>query len=172
MRELGLFGLAIAEEHGGLGLRLPVFAAVMEELAKGWASLAAYVNSHSTVAYVIARYGTAAQQSRYLPHLASGALRAAMCLTEAEAGSDLQTIRTTALREGNSYIVNGSKIYVTNGDRAGLLLVLAKTDPGAEKTSRGISLLLVPKDGPGVGVAGAFHKMAFGQVDTVEIHFE
>jgi len=172
MKALGLFGIAVPEEYGGLGLRLPVFAMVMEELAKGWTSLAAYVNSHSTVAYVIARYGTPAQQSHYLPHLASGELRTALCLTEAEAGSDLQAIRTTAHRNEDAYIVNGGKIYVTNGDKAGLLLVLAKTDPMAKKTSRGISLLLVPKDIPGVHVAGTFHKMGFGQVDTVEILLE
>ena len=169
MRELGLFGVAVAEEHGGLGLRLPVFAAVMEELAKGWTSLAAYVNSHSTVAYVIGRHGTAEQKARYLPRMVSGEVRGALCLTEPGAGSDLQAIATTARAEGDRYIVNGSKFFVTNGARASLLLTLVKTDATADPAKNGISLLLVDKDAPGVKVAGTFHKMAYGHVDTVEI---
>ena len=169
MRELGLFGVAVAEEHGGLGLRLPVFAAVMEELAKGWTSLAAYVNSHSTVAYVIGRHGTAEQKVRYLPRMVSGEVRGALCLTEPGAGSDLQAIATTARAEGDRYIVNGSKFFVTNGARASLLLTLVKTDATANPAKNGISLLLVDKDAPGVKVAGTFHKMAYDHVDTVEI---
>ena len=169
MRELGLFGLAVAEEHGGLGLRLPVFAAVMEELAKGWTSLAAYVNSHSTVAYVIGRHGTAEQKAHYLPRMASGGARGALCLTEPGAGSDLQSIATVARAEGDRFVVKGSKFFVTNGARASLLLTLAKTDPAAQPAKNGISLLLVDKDAPGVKVAGSVHKMAYGHVDTVEI---
>jgi alkylation response protein AidB-like acyl-CoA dehydrogenase len=169
MRALGLFGLAVAEEHGGLALRLPVFAAVMEELAKGWTSLAAYVNSHSTVAYVIGRHGTEAQKTHYLPRMATGEVRGALCLTEPGAGSDLQSIATTARASGGFFVVNGSKFFVTNGAHASLLLVLAKTDPEAKPAKKGISLLLVDKDLPGVVVAGTFHKMAYGHVDTVEI---
>jgi alkylation response protein AidB-like acyl-CoA dehydrogenase len=169
MRQLGLFGLAIAEQHGGLGLRLPVFAAVMEELAKGWTSLAAYVNSHSTVAYVIGRHGTPEQKARYLPRMASGEIRGALCLTEPGAGSDLQSIATIARAEGDQFVVKGSKFFVTNGARASLLLALVKTDATANPAKNGISLLLVDKDAPGVKVAGTFHKMAYGHVDTVEI---
>lgn len=169
MRELGLFGLAVAETHGGLGLRLPVFAAVMEELAKGWTSLAAYLNSHSTVAYVIGRYGTEAQQKSYLPRMATGEVRAALCLTEPGAGSDLQAIATTARSVGGNFVVKGSKFFVTNGARANLLLTLVKTDPAASPAKTGISLLLVEKDAPGVSVGSTFDKMAYGHVDTVEI---
>ena len=172
MRELGLFGLAIAEEHGGLGLRLPVFAAVMEELAKGWTSLAAYVNSHSTVAYVIGRHGTAEQKARHLPRMASGEDRGALCLTEPNAGSDLQSLATVARPEGDRFVVKGSKFFVTNGARATLLLALVKTDPAAQPAKNGISLLLIDKDAPGVKVAGTFDKMAYGHVDTVEILLE
>ena len=169
MRELGLFGLVIAETHGGLALRLPVFAAVMEELAKGWTSLAAYVNSHSTVAYAIGRHGTDAQRSHYLPRMATGEVRGALCLTEPGAGSDLQSIGTTARAGGGKFIVKGSKFFVTNGARAELLLTLVKTDPAAQPAKNGISLLLVDKDAPGVSVGSTFHKMAYGHVDTVEI---
>ena len=169
MRDLGLFGIAIAEAHGGLALRLPVFAAVMEELAKGWTTLAAYVNSHSTVAYVIGRHGTPAQQEKYLPQMASGALRGALCLTEPGTGSDLQAIRATAKLSGTDYELSGTKFFVTNGARAGLLLVLVKTDPAAEPAKKGISLLLVEKAESGVKQGSTFHKMAYGHVDTVEI---
>ena len=169
MRELGLFGLAVAEERGGLALRLPVFAAVMEELAKGWTSLAAYVNSHSTVAYVIGKYGTDAQKAHCLPRMATGEVRGALCLTEPGAGSDLQSIATTARAADGHFIVRGSKFFVTNGARASLLLTLVRTDPEAKPTKNGISLLLIDKDLPGVKVAGTFHKMAYGHVDTVEI---
>jgi alkylation response protein AidB-like acyl-CoA dehydrogenase len=169
MRDLGLFGIAIAEAHGGLALRFPVFAAVMEELAKGWTTLAAYVNSHSTVAYVIGRHGTPEQQARYLPRMASGELRGALCLTEPEAGSDLQAIRAVAKASGAHFELSGSKFFVTNGGRAGLLLVLAKTDPAAQPAKNGISLLLVEKDQSGVKQGSTFHKMAYGHVDTVEI---
>jgi alkylation response protein AidB-like acyl-CoA dehydrogenase len=172
MREMGLFGMAVPEQYGGLGLRLPVVAAVMEELAKGWTSIAAYVNSHSTVAHVIASHGTEQQKTSYLPKLATGETRAALCLTEAEAGSDLQAIKTTAVKVNDTYTTTGNKIYVTNGEKAELLLVLAKTDPRAEKASKGISLLLVERSWPGVNVGSTFRKMGFDLVDTVEISFE
>ena len=169
MRDIGLFSLVVPEEHGGLSLRLPVFAAVLEELAKGWTSLAAFINSHSTVAYIIGKYGTPEQQRRYLPHMANGDVRAALCLTEPDAGSDLQSISMTARTSDTGFHVNGSKVFVTNGARANLLLTLVKTDPLASPAKSGISLLLVAKETPGVSVTGTFHKMAYGHVDTVEI---
>lgn len=169
MMELGLFGIAVPEEHGGLGLSLPAFACVMETLSKVWTSLAAYVNSHSTVAHALARYGTAAQKARLLPKLATGELRGALCLTEPHAGSDLQAIETRAEKAEGGYVLSGNKIYVTNGARAGLLLVLAKTDRQPAKPSQGMSLFLVEKPRDGVTVASPYHKMGFGLVDTVEI---
>lgn len=169
MRELGIFGLVIAENYGGLELRLPVFASVMEELAKGWTSLAAYVNSHSTVAYAVGRHGTDEQRTQYLARMATGDIRGALCLTEPGAGSDLQSIVTTASLDGDKFIVKGSKFFVTNGARANLLLTLVKTEPAAKPAKNGISLLLVDKDAPGVSVGSTFHKMAYGHVDTVEI---
>jgi alkylation response protein AidB-like acyl-CoA dehydrogenase len=172
MRDLGLFGIAVGEAHGGLGLRLPVFAAVMEELAKGWTTLAAYVNSHSTVAYVIGRHGTDAQCAQYLPRMASGELRAALCLTEPGTGSDLQAIQATARQTGDAYALSGSKFFVTNGGRAGLLLVLARTDPKAQPAKRGISLLVVEKGSSGAEQGSTFRKMAYGLVDTVEIKLD
>jgi alkylation response protein AidB-like acyl-CoA dehydrogenase len=121
---------------------------------------------------VIASHGTEQQKTSYLPKLATGETRAALCLTEAEAGSDLQAIKTTAVKVNDTYTTSGNKIYVTNGGKAELLLVLVKTDPRAEKPSKGISLLLIERSWPGVTVESTFHKMAFDLVDTVEISFE
>ncbi|HUQ36717.1 MAG TPA: acyl-CoA dehydrogenase family protein [Aestuariivirga sp.] len=172
MKVLGLFGIAVPQEYGGLGLRIPVFAAVLEELAKGWSTLAAYVNSHSTVAYAIGKFGTQGQKDAFLPGMASGEVRAALCLTEAEAGSDLQAIRSSATRSEKVLTLNGAKIYVTNGRKADLLMVLAKSNSAVKKAAYGMSLLLVPSRLPGVSVTTDFEKMAFGKVDTVGISFE
>ncbi len=172
MRDLGLFGIGIPTEYGGLGLRWPVFARVMEELANGWTTLAAYINSHSTVAYAIAKYGTQAQRERYLPALATGDERAALLLTEPHTGSDLQGIRTLAKNAEDHYSVSGQKFYVTNGRRATLLLTLVKHELADPSGKPNISLLLIEKQSAGVTVASEFHKMGFDLVDTVEILLE
>jgi alkylation response protein AidB-like acyl-CoA dehydrogenase len=172
MKVLGLFGLMVPEAHGGLALSLPAVAGVFERLSAGWSALGAYINSHGTLSHAIARHGTESQKARYLPRLASGELRGALCLTEPQAGSDLQAIETRAEAVDGGYRLTGSKIYVTNGARAGLLLVLAKTDRNTAKPVRGISLFLVEKPGQGVRVAGTYQKMGFHQVDTVEILLE
>lgn len=172
MKQIGLFGIAVPAAHGGLGLSLPGFAKVLMALSNGWTTLAAYVNSHSTVAYAIASFGTEEQKAHYLPAMATGEIRGALCLTESNAGSDLQAIRSHAAPTEDGYRLNGNKIFVTNGEKANLLLFLAKTDPAASPPKRGMSLLLVDKDRPGVSMPGTFHKMAFGMVDTVELLFE
>ncbi len=173
MKELGLFGLAVPEEYGGFQLRLPVFAVVMETIAAGWTTLAAYINSHCTVAYAIAKHGTEAQKQKYLPLMATGEHRGALCLTEPAAGSDLQAITTVAtLKDDDVYEVNGAKIYVTNGARATVYLTLARTsfDEGTNKPRS--SLFLVEKAQQGVSVTSEFHKMAYGLVDTMEVLFD
>lgn len=171
MKALGLFGLAVPEAFGGLGLRTTAFAAVMEVLARGWTTLAAYVNSHSTVAHAIATYGTAAQKDRFLPGLASGEHRGALCLTEPGAGSDLQSIRGTARPDGEGYALTASKTYVTNGAKATVMLVLARHPSAAEQKPR-FSLFLVEKTCPGVSVTTTFHKTGFELVDTVQIEMD
>ncbi len=172
MQELGLFGLVVPEEFGGLGLPLDVSAAVMEAVATGWTTLAGYLNSHATLCHLVARNGTEEQKRRYLPRLATGELRGALSLTEPGAGSDLQAIRTVARNDNGSYKVSGEKIFVTNGERAGLLAVLVKTDAAATPPHRGISLLLVEKGDQGVKVGPCLSKMAYGLVDTCEVRFE
>jgi len=170
--ELGLFGLAVPEQYGGLGLRLPVFAAVMEVLAAGWTTLAAYVNSHATVAYVISAHGTDEQKNRYLARMATGEERGCLCLTEPGVGSDLQNIATVANEEGDSFRLRGDKIFVTNGEKATIMLTLARTGRKEQSGKPEISLFLVEKKTPGVSVGSTFHKMGFGLVDTVEIRLE
>lgn len=169
MKEMGLFGLAIPEEYGGFQLRLPVFAAVMEIISAGWTTLAAFINSHCTVAYAIAKHGTEEQKQKYLPLMATGEHRGALCLTEPGAGSDLQSITTVAVDRDGDYEINGTKIFVTNGARATILLTLARTHLDPETNRPRLSLFLVEKAFKGVTVESEFHKMAYGQVDTVEI---
>lgn len=169
MQEMGLFGLAVPEEFGGFQLRLPVFAAVMEVIAAGWTTLAAYINSHGTVAYAIAKFGTQEQKERYLPLMATGEHRGALLLTEPAAGSDLQSITTVATAKDNGYELSGNKIFVTNGDKATVLLTLARTSVDAASGKPRLSLFLVEKAFAGVSVESEFHKMAYGLVDTMEI---
>lgn len=171
MRGLGLFGLAVPEAYGGLALPVPMIAAILETIASGWTTLAAYLNSHATVCHLIATSGTAEQKAVYLPALAAGSLRGALSLTESEAGSDLQSIRTTARLSEGRYLLRGDKVFVTNGRSAGLFVVLVKTDPGAVPAHRGMSLMLVEKSDPGVTVGPSLSKMAYGLVDTCEVGF-
>ncbi|MGE0211296.1 MAG: acyl-CoA dehydrogenase family protein [Parvibaculaceae bacterium] len=172
MKAIGLFGIAVPEEWGGLGLRMPVLASVFEALSRGWTTLAAYLNSHSTVAYAIATYGTEAQKKKYLPGLATGSGHAALCLTEASGGSDLRAIRALATDSGDAYELTASKTYVTNGKRASLLLTLVKHPLAGDEADPRMSLLLIEKDSPGVEVTTTFRKTAFGLVDTVQIEMD
>jgi alkylation response protein AidB-like acyl-CoA dehydrogenase len=145
MKRLGVFGLAIPEEFGGAEVSTPCFAMVTEELARGWMSLAGAMGGHTVVAKLLLRHGTDEQRRHYLPAMATGELRAAMALTEPDGGSDLQALRTVATRQGDEYVVNGSKTWITNARRAGLVAVLCKTDPKAEPAHRGMSVLLMEK---------------------------
>lgn len=172
MVELGLFGLAVPESHGGLGARLPVLATILEVLGGGWTTLAAYINSHCTVAYAIATHGTEQQKSRYLPGLADGRHHGALCLTEPGCGSDLQAIKGSAKDAGDHYDLTASKTYVTNGARATLLLTLVKHPLLAGETEPKLSLLIVEKAYPKVSVTSTFEKTAFHLVDTVQIEMD
>lgn len=170
MAKLGLFGIVVPSEYGGIRVSISTYAAIMEELSAGWTSLPSFLNSHCSVASVISQFGTPQQRDRYLPRLADGSMRGAVMLSEPGAGSDLQAIRTTALRQSDaSYRVSGTKVFITNGARASLFLVLAKTDPKAEPRKNGISLVLVEKGALGFSVARLFDKMAFKHVDTAEL---
>jgi alkylation response protein AidB-like acyl-CoA dehydrogenase len=172
-KALGLFGMAVPVQLGGLGLSPDKIVRVMEALAHGWTSFASFVNSHSTVAYIVGKYGTARQQQGVLPRMATGELHGSLLLTESHAGSDLQAIRTVARHEGDNYRIKGAKTYITNGSRSNLMLVLARTDPDATPPKRGISLLLVESDEcAGIERAHPFDKMAFPCVETCEIRLD
>lgn len=173
MVELGLFSIVIPEQYGGLGLDVPVYARLMEELAAGWTSLPSFINSHCSVSSILAKYGTEEQKQHYLPRMASGEIRGAIALTESNAGSDLQAIRTSAIPiEGGGFRLRGGKIFITNGARASLYLVLVKTDPQAVPVKNGMSLCILERGAPGFRVGVTYHKMAFKHVDTAELIFD
>src|SRR6185295_1390273 len=162
MRRMGLFGLTVPEEYGGLGADMISFALVFEEIAKGWMGIAGILGSHSLSCWLIAQHGTEEQKRRYLPDLASGRRRTGIALTEPDAGTDLQGITTTAVRDGDDYVLTGRKTWITNARHADPLPVLCKTDPAATPAHRGMSVLLVEagdfvveRDLPKLGYKGA-----------------
>ncbi|RPF38469.1 acyl-CoA dehydrogenase family protein [Streptomyces sp. TLI_185] len=171
MKELGIYGLAIPEEYGGNPVSTPCFVLVTEELARGWMSLAGAMGGHTVVSRLLLLYGTQEQKQRYLPRLATGAVRATMALTEPGGGSDLQAMTTVARREGGEYVVNGAKTWITNSRRAGLIALLCKTDPAATPRHAGISVLLA-EHGPGLVVSRDLPKLGYKGVESCELSFE
>jgi alkylation response protein AidB-like acyl-CoA dehydrogenase len=171
MKELGIYGLAIGEPWGEAKVSTPCYVSVTEELARGWMSLAGAMGGHTVVAKLIQDYGTREQQDIYLPRMATGQLRATMALTEPGGGSDLQAMRTTARREGDEYVINGTKTWISNARRSGLIALLCKTDPRSEPRHRGISVLLVEK-GPGVEVSRDLPKLGYKGVESCEVNFD
>jgi alkylation response protein AidB-like acyl-CoA dehydrogenase len=172
LRALGLFGALIPAEHGGLGLDVVTYARVIEELCRGWMSLAGVVNSHTMMALIVLHHGTEEQRRRFLPRFASGETRGGLCLTEPHAGSDVQAIRTTARRDGDRYVLDGSKMFVTNGREGQAFALLAVTDPRAQPRHRGMSCFIVDKGHPGFRVVKSLAKLGYKGVDTVELLFE
>ena len=171
MAELGLFGITIPEEYGGLALDHSTFATIFLELAKGWMSLTGILGTHHVMASIIANGGTEQQKRRFLPRMATGELRGGLALTEPEAGSDVQNIRTAAVRDGSDYIIDGSKLFITNAERGHGFAVLAKTDAAADPPYRGISCFIVEKSVSGVEVGQHFDKLGYRGVDTAELLF-
>ena len=172
MKTMGLFGLNIPDAYGGSDVDYTTFCIVFEELSRGWMGLAGIVGSHLVLCDVLVRFGTDAQKQKFLPGLAKGEPRGGICLSEPGAGTDLQAITTTATRHGDSYIVNGSKMWVTNGRRAQWLLLMAKTNPSATPAHRGISAFVVEKGAPGLTVSRDIDKLGYKGVETCEIHFQ
>jgi len=172
MRELGLFGATIPVEHGGLGLSFVSYARVMAELSRGWMSLAGVINSHLIMAYIITHHGTDEQRKRFLPAMAAGEKRGGLALTEPHAGSDVQSIRTSAVRHGDNYVLKGSKMFITNARHGTMLAVAAKTDPKAKPAYAGISMFAVEKNEGGPTVSRNIKKLGYKGVDTCEVLFE
>jgi alkylation response protein AidB-like acyl-CoA dehydrogenase len=172
MRELGLFGATIPVEHGGLGLSFVSYARLMAELSRGWMSLAGVINSHLIMAYIITHHGTDEQRKRFLPAMAAGEKRGGLALTEPHAGSDVQSIRTSAVRHGDNYVLKGSKMFITNARHGTMLAVAAKTDPKAKPAYAGISMFAVEKNERGPTVSRNIKKLGYKGVDTCEVLFE
>ena len=172
MKSLGLFGLNVPEQFGGSEIDDTAFAIVFEELSRGWMGLAGVLGTHSVLCDVLVRFGTEDQKQRFLPRLAKGETRGGICLSEPEAGTDLQAIRTIARRDGDTYYVTGSKMWVTNGRYGQVFLLLARTDPAAEPPHRGMSAFVIEKGAEGMTVGRDIDKMGYKTVETVDLHFE
>jgi alkylation response protein AidB-like acyl-CoA dehydrogenase len=177
MKELGLFGLTVPEEYGGAGLDLMTYALAGVELSRGWMSLSGILNTHFMAVYLLKQHGSEEQRQRWLPRMATGELRAALSMSEPGAGSDVQAIQCRAIRDGDHYVVDGTKMWVTNGLRAGLVVLLCKTDPSADPPYKGMSLLYVEKEPgarafEGISVPPNIEKMGYHGVETTELVFE
>ena len=169
--ELGLFGATIAPEYGGLGLSAGTYAKIIERISAVWMSVSGFFNSHLIMATAVQRFGRDEQKQQFLRRFASGELRGGIALTEPDCGTDLQAIRTRAVKDGDEYVVNGAKTWITNSAAGGILAVLVKTDVNTQPAHRGMSLLLIEK-GPGFTVTRKLDKLGYRGIDTAELIFE
>jgi alkylation response protein AidB-like acyl-CoA dehydrogenase len=178
MKEMGLFGITIPEEYGGLGESLLTYALVVEEIARGWMSVSGVINTHFIVAHMITRHGTEAQKQHFLPRMATGEVRGSFSMSEPDLGSDVAAIKTKARRDGDGYVIDGSKMWLTNGGSSNLIALLVRTDEGAEKAHQNLTTFLVEKPegfgevAPGLTIPGKIDKMGYKGVDTTEAVFD
>jgi len=178
MKEMGLFGITIPEEYGGLGESLLTYALVVEEIARGWMSVSGVINTHFIVAHMIARHGTEAQKQHFLPRMATGEVRGSFSMSEPDLGSDVAAIKTKAKKTGDGYVIDGAKMWLTNGGSSNLIALLVKTDEGAEKAHQNLTTFLVEKPegfgevSPGLTIPGKIDKMGYKGVDTTEAVFD
>jgi len=172
MQELGLFGATIGPEWGGLGLPATTYAALVARIASHWMAPTGIFNSHLICAMAIEKFGTAAQKAKWLPRMAAGELRGGLALTEPDAGTDLQGIRMTARRDGDHYVVNGTKTWISNGIHGHVFALLAKTDPEASPRYKGMSLFIADKSLPGFRVGKKIEKLGYKAIDSAELVFE
>ena len=171
MKQMGLFGITIPEEYGGLGLDHTTFAIIFEQLSKGWMSLTGVIGTHHVMSSIISKFGTEDQKRRFLPGMARGEIRGGLAMTEPEAGSDVQNIQTLAVKDGDGYLLDGTKIFITNAQNGNAFAVLAKTDRNSKPAYRGISCFIVEKPADGLAVAQKFDKLGYRGVDTCELVF-
>jgi alkylation response protein AidB-like acyl-CoA dehydrogenase len=177
MRELGLFGVTIPEEHGGMALDLTTYAMIVEELSRGWISISGIVNTHFIGSYLLMKFGTPEQQARLLPKMATGEIRAAFSMSEPELGSDVAAIKTSAVKDGDDYVINGQKMWVTNGLMSGLVFVLVRTDREASPPHRGLTCFIAEKEpgaasNPGLTVPPKIKKLGYKGVESTELVFD
>jgi alkylation response protein AidB-like acyl-CoA dehydrogenase len=180
MKELGLFGVTIPEEYGGMGLDLATYAMIVEELSRGWISISGIVNTHFIGSYLLMKFGTDEQKDYFLPKMATGELRAAFSLSEPGLGSDVQAISTSAKKDGDDWVINGQKMWVTNGLRSGVVFVLAKSDRDADPPYRGMTCFICEKEPGAAENSGEFaglevppqiKKMGYKGVESTELVF-
>ena len=171
MKEMGLFGAIIPSEYGGLGLSASTYAKVIERIARVWMSVSGIINSHLIMAHIVAKLGTEEQKRHFLPKFATGEVRGGLALTEPDCGTDLQAIRTTARADGNDYVVNGTKTWISNGIHGTAFALLVKTDPTAEPRHKGMSLFIAEK-GDGFRASKKLEKLGYKGIDTAELVFE
>jgi alkylation response protein AidB-like acyl-CoA dehydrogenase len=171
MKELGLFGATIPQEYGGLGLPATTYAKIVTTISEVWMSLTGIFNSHLIMAAAVSRFGTEQQKRRFLPKFASGELRGGLALTEPDCGTDLQAIRTRAVRQGDSYVINGTKTWISNGIHGSCVALLVKTNPGAEPRHKGMSMFIAEKR-EGFKVSRQLHKLGYKGIDSAELIFE
>ena len=171
MRELGLFGATIPVEYGGLGLPAGIYAKIVTRISEVWMSLTGIFNSHLIMSKAVERFGTEAQKERFLPRFASGEIRGGLALTEPNCGTDLQAIRTTAVRQGDDFTINGTKTWISNGIEGGCFAVLVKTDLEVQPRHRGMSLFLAEK-GNGLTVGRRLGKIGYKGIDSAELVFD
>ncbi|MFT4026022.1 MAG: acyl-CoA dehydrogenase family protein [Novosphingobium sp.] len=171
MAEMGLFGATIGQEYGGLGLPATTYAKIIAMMSSWWMALTGIMNSHLIMAAAVERFGTEAQKAQWLPKFASGEIRGGLALTEPNAGTDLQAIRTVAVRDGDEYVINGTKTWISNGIQGSCFALLVKTDPKADPRYKGMSLMIAPK-GPGFGVGKKFDKLGYKAIDSAELVFD
>ena len=173
MKDLGLFGITVPEEYGGLGLDYTTFASIFEELSMGLMSLSGAIGTHHILTYTLTHYGTEEQKQRFLPDLASGRKRGGLALTEPGGGTDVANLQTTATKDGEEYIINGSKMFITNGRYGDMFCLLARTDRDMEPRHRGLSAFVMERGEPGSGfeVGRDLDKLGYRGLDTVELNF-
>jgi alkylation response protein AidB-like acyl-CoA dehydrogenase len=175
MKEMGLFGLMIPEEYGGLGESLLTYALVVEEIARGWMSISGVINTHFMIAYMLRQHGTDAQKDHFLPRMATGEIRGAYSMSEPQCGSDVAGIKSKGERDGDDYVLNGQKMWLTNGARSAVVATLVKTDEGGDTVHRNMTTFLVEKEpgfgdvGNGITIPGKIDKMGYKGVETTEM---
>jgi alkylation response protein AidB-like acyl-CoA dehydrogenase len=171
MKELGLFGATVSPEYGGLGLSSATYAKIVMSISSVWMSITGIINSHLMLALAIEKFGTEQQKAQWLPRIASGEIRGGLALTEPDAGTDLQGIRMTAKRDGDHYVINGTKTWITNGAEGSCFAMLVKTNPNAEPRYTGMSLFIAPKQ-EGFSVGRKLPKLGYKSIDTAELVFD
>ena len=171
MKELGLFGATVSAEYGGLGLSSATYAKIVMSISAVWMSITGIINSHLMLALAIEKFGTQQQKAQWLPKIASGEIRGGLALTEPDAGTDLQGIRMTAKRDGDHYVINGTKTWITNGAEGSCFAMLVKTNPNAQPRYTGMSLFIAPKQ-EGFSVGRKLPKLGYKSIDTAELVFD